>query len=461
MAAYHCCVPLCVNDSRKKNPKISFHSFPTDPKRRAEWIVKIRRDPGDLFQVKPHTKVCSAHFTSTDFKRCLTGRKVLLQSAVPSVFSWTTDKHTRPSPAKRRYFETVSDQTSTDFSEEVHSQLVAAKREIERLQKELGRAKSLSWFGLLRYSYNEEMINFYTGFPSWKLLEMFISLVKPCADKIKTWSQEQRNRVKQNKDIPVAVNHDTNYAFVSTLCTEDQLLLFLCKIKLGLFEQDLEERFQISISTVSRTLVTWTNYLYFLQGSLPIWPSREQVDKTMPRSFKDAFPTVRVIIDCTEIKVQTTSSLTLHSEFYSNYKSATTLKGLIGISPTGAVSFVSALYTGSISDREITRRSGLVELLEPNDGVMADKGFTIEDIVTPRNCTLNIPPFLREKPQFSADDVKKTQQIAKLRIHVERAIRRAKEYHLFDSIVPLSLFSSINQLWTVCCILTNFKGPLF
>ena len=236
------------------------------------------------------------------------------------------------------------------------------------------------------------------------------------------------------------MNHDTNYAFVSTLCTEDQLFLFLCKIKLGLFEQDLAERFQISISTVSRTLVTWTNYLYFLLGSLPIWPSREQVNKTMPRSFQDAFPTVRVIIDCTEIKVQTPSSLTLHSEFYSNYKSATTLKGLIRISPTGAVSFVSALYTGSISDREITRRSGLVELLEPNDWVMADKGFTIEDILTPRNCTLNIPPFLREKPRFSADDVKKTQQIAKLRIHVERAIRRAKEYHLFDSIVPLFVF---------------------
>ena len=155
-----------------------------------------------------------------------------------------------------------------------------------------------------------------------------------------------------------------------------------------------------SIFTVSRTLVTWTNYLYFLRGSLPIWPSREQVNKTMPRSFQDAFPTVRVIIDCTEIKVQTPSSLTLHSEFYSNYKSATTLKGLMGISPTGAVSFVTALYTGSISDREITRRSGLVELLEPNDGVMADKGFTIEDILTPRNCTLNPSIPERKTPVF-------------------------------------------------------------
>ena len=51
MAAYHCCVPPRVNDSQKKNPEISFHSFPTDPKQHAEWILKIRRDPGDLFQV--------------------------------------------------------------------------------------------------------------------------------------------------------------------------------------------------------------------------------------------------------------------------------------------------------------------------------------------------------------------------------------------------------------------------
>ena len=49
MAAYHCCVPLCVSDSRKEELEISFHSFPSKPKRRAEWIVKIRRDPGDRF----------------------------------------------------------------------------------------------------------------------------------------------------------------------------------------------------------------------------------------------------------------------------------------------------------------------------------------------------------------------------------------------------------------------------
>ena len=44
-------------------------------------------------------------------------------------------------------------------------------------------------------------------------------------------------------------------------------------------------------------------------------------------------------------------SLRLNSELFSSYKNNTTLKGLIRISPGGAITFVSQLYTGHISDR--------------------------------------------------------------------------------------------------------------
>ena len=350
---------------------------------------------------------------------------------------------------------------AAESESDIQKELASAREEITRLKQELENCTQIHRFGLAKFMYDDNQIRFFTGFPSYKLLNSFLLLVTPNADNMISWAQMQRAR---NSNQPVSEGElelNTSPFRHQSLRLEDQLFLFLCKVKLGLFEQDLAVRFGISISTVSRMLITWTNFLYCVLGSLPIWPSRKQVNTTMPDQFKELFPNCRVIIDCMEMKVQTPSSLLLHSEFYSSYKSSTTLKSLIGITPAGAISFISSLYTGSISDKEITRRSGIIELLEPGDGVMADKGFTIEDLLIPIKCHLNIPPFLRAKPQFSLEDVQKTQRIAKLRIHVERAIRRVKEYHIFDAIVPLSLASSVNQLWTICCILTNFQGPLF
>ena len=50
---------------------------------------------------------------------------------------------------------------------------------------------------------------------------------------------------------------------------------------------------------------------------------------------------------------------------------------------------------------------------------MADKGFTIEDLL-PLGVTLNIPPFLGSNSQMTAEDVIKTQEIASIRVHVEQ-----------------------------------------
>ena len=122
-----------------------------------------------------------------------------------------------------------------------------------------------------------------------------------------------------------------------------------------------------------------------------------------------------------------------------------------------------------MSDKEITRQSGILNVLEEGSEVMADKGFLIEDLLKKANVKLVIPPFLGKtkgcsdagSKQFTASEVSNTQEIARLRIHVERAIRRIKEYHFFDRVQPLILGGSVNQIWSVCCFLTNFKGPLF
>ena len=73
--------------------------------------------------------------------------------------------------------------------------------------------------------------------------------------------------------------------------------------------------------------------------------------------------------------------------------------------PSDAITFISQLYTGSISDREIVLRSGLLsQKFEDGESVMADKVFQIQDIL-PLGVKLYIPPFLGRNSQMSAEDV--------------------------------------------------------
>ena len=164
--------------------------------------------------------------------------------------------------------------------------------------------------------------------------------------------------------------------------------------------------------------------LYLKLGNISIWPSRELVNETMPEDFKAKYPTTWVIIDCTEVRCEMPSSLLLNSELFSSYKA------LVGISPKGFFTFIGQLYTGSISDREMVERSCFLNLpFSKGDTVMADKGFTIEDIL-PLGVSLNIPPFLGMSDQMSAEDVIATQEIASLRIHVETA-QQSEEFSHF------------------------------
>lgn len=117
-----------------------------------------------------------------------------------------------------------------------------------------------------------------------------------------------------------------------------------------------------------------------------------------------------------------------------------------------AISFVSKLYGGNISDRQLTIDSGLLDLLEPSDSVMADRGFTIEDLLHSRGVGLNIPPN-KDGPQLSEDDLILTRRIATLRIHIERAIGRVKI--LKD--MPINMATLSEQIFFVCAILTNFS----
>ena len=73
-----------------------------------------------------------------------------------------------------------------------------------------------------------------------------------------------------------------------------------------------------------------------------------------------------------------------------------------GVASNGVLTYISKLYPGSISDKQIVQQSGFLKHFVPGDLILADKGFLIQDIV-PKGMAVNISPFLEHGKFFLRD----------------------------------------------------------
>ena len=90
--------------------------------------------------------------------------------------------------------------------------------------------------------------------------------------------------------------------------------------------------------------------------------------------------------------------------------------------------------------------------------MMADKGFTIADLLAARGVSLNIPP-MKTQDQFAEQELLATRRIASIRIHVERVIKRIKAFKILE-VIPNCMAGISNQIFFVCSFLTTFQKPL-
>ena len=161
------------------------------------------------------------------------------------------------------------------------------------------------------------------------------------------------------------------------------------------------------------------------------WPDATTLRKNMPSCFRKHYSGVKSIIDCFEIFIERPTSFEARAATYSNYKKHNTGKVFIAVSPTGSISFISQAWGGRVSDKEITQKSGFLDYIEFGDVIMADRGFKIEDDIALCGAHLVLPAFTRGKSQLSKEDVEKTRQLARVRIHVERVIGQMRKKYKY------------------------------
>ncbi len=209
--------------------------------------------------------------------------------------------------------------------------------------------------------------------------------------------------------------------------------------------------------------------MYTCLQFLIVWPTREVVRTNMPTVFKQLYPSCVCNIDCSEIFIETPLNFEARLKTYSNYKKHNTIKLLVGITPCGAISFVSRCWGGRASDKTITLESNFLRKLQPGDVVLADRGFTVAEDLAVYGAQLKIPSFTTGKQQLPQREVELSQQLARVRIHVERTIGLLKnKFAILKGPIPTQLLkhkggsevANIDKILVVCAALTNLSNRI-
>ncbi|XP_039643561.1 uncharacterized protein LOC120550787 [Perca fluviatilis] len=245
-----------------------------------------------------------------------------------------------------------------------------------------------------------------------------------------------------------------------TLPVVDQILMTLMKLKLNLILGDIAHRFNVSTSMASIVIRHWIDVMGEQFKVLIPWLPRETIRATMPFSFQRNYPRTICIIDCAESAMQRATNHDSRSDTFSQYKSRNTVKYLVAVAPNGLIMFISDAYAGRSSDKFITMDSGFLDYLRAGDEVMADRGFTIRDLLDERRVSLNIPAFTYRRNQLTNEETARTRRVPNVRIHVERAIQRLKVFKILSQTVPISMALKLDNILTSCAGLVNLKSPL-
>ncbi|XP_037555216.2 uncharacterized protein LOC119444736 [Dermacentor silvarum] len=471
-----CVVPGCsLRSGTNLLSKVRTFRFPVEADRRNAWIAAVRRDK---WQPTKSSQICSAHFiqgqpscdpnhpdyTPTVFPyraQGNSGQKIArFQRAqrkrpferADNVADSSSDPSTSTSDAnglcdspKMCDGETQTELTTKDIAVllQENEAMKQRLRDMEHSSEPAEKEEAINLPEITRtvVMQSDKTLKFYTGLVSATMFRALLQFV------LSIWTPSN----------------------TTSLDAEQQLLLVLMRLRLGLLTNDLAYRFGISVGSVSVIFHSWLDVLATNFKKFIIWPSRLALQSHRLPAFEDTlFDNLRGIIDCTEIFIQRPTALEARSQTYSNYKHHNTVKVLVVISPSGSVTFVSKAWGGRASDKDITLRSGVLDMVEEGDCFLVDRGFRCEEMFAARGATILMPSLTKKRPQLSGGEVTTSRKLSRVRIHVERAIQRLKLFRSLQGVLPVSFVkrssdmdcATIDKVLVVCSGLVNLQTPI-
>ncbi|XP_075543245.1 uncharacterized protein LOC142577657 [Dermacentor variabilis] len=178
--------------------------------------------------------------------------------------------------------------------------------------------------------------------------------------------------------------------------TERQLLLTLMRLRLGLLYIYLASILCIAPSFVCNIFKNVLKSLKDIMKYVVIWLPRSRIQSTMTSAFiENGFQTTTCMFDCTEVALERPTKQKPLAQTYSSYKAHNAVKFLVVIALNGLIMCISRAFGGRASDKFIVKQSGVEEYLVPADGIMAERGFTLDPYLEAQGIKLSGTAFTK------------------------------------------------------------------
>ena len=235
-------------------------------------------------------------------------------------------------------------------------------------------------------SQDSSLMKHFVGLTSeqFRALHNFLNSICPL-DKISYWYSDGQTENKIDNNGQEAK------------CSKEEML-YVCLLRLR--RAYTIKSLAVILSTPSRTIketlvrkifTTYIQLLYkvFRDMQDVMFPTRGKMRHFLPKVFK-TMKDVQCFVDCTEFHVQTLRNYARQGNTYSSYKHANTFKCLIAVTPNDGACFVSDLFEGDNDDVQIFRECGIMKHIRPHDVILADRGFTVQDLLNPLQADIKI-----------------------------------------------------------------------
>lgn len=317
---FKCVVGGCPHKSWV-HKTLRFHSFPSDERFKRKWVsalsLRTRR-----YKWEASHRVCSVHFHG--------GRKYGCND-IPAIFprlDLKTGEIVWPVDISHLLEEKVTEERENQRNDTVNAPLVAqsssasessieandkahiapesedvqrptvteevekkeyeCQKEIDRLLeriRELEERREVERFGVRRFMASDSDIRFYTGLPDYQTFVALYNFLKPRPGFSLNYYNGYSN---VSKDPTYVVSRGRP----RKLCDMDELFLTMARLRVGLLEKDLADRFNIAQQEVSEIFATWIDRMSDCLGQLSFSTDRETLKRNLPKCFKPDYEVV-------------------------------------------------------------------------------------------------------------------------------------------------------------------------